>query len=396
MTSFYTILLTLIPTFFLLVSFGAAQDGVLVLDPSVDYTFGEEIRFSLQVQHASGLEGLTLFFRPELSQHVYEVEVPFQPGEVVSVTQSIDVENIELQPFSDITYSWEYVTDGETNRLPDQVVTYEDDRYHWQKMVLNETTAHWVGGLAQFGQRILDITTASLHDLEALVPLEEVSPIDIYMYPSQVELREALAQNDTDNFQTSRLDLGVILLSTADESTAEIELPQSIPYEVAQLILYRAAGSSYSSLPWWFREGIAGSIRQNTNPQHEQSLAEAVQIGETIPFRDLCDQPQIPGLQQDLAAYQSASFVHFLRESPTTDKMPALLLAYLNGRGCEEGVEQVMGQTLDALEQDWLDSLTEPAPLESFFKNLMVWIIILLAGTALIFFLIWATIRKEK
>jgi hypothetical protein len=373
---------------------GEAQEGALILDPSVDYTFGEDLRFSLQVQNASGLEHLTLAFRPELSPHIYEVDVPFQPGETISVTQTVDVNSINLHPFSELTYSWKYETANGTQRLPEQTVIYEDDSYNWQKMSRDDNTAHWIEEPPPFGLRVLDIVDESLLDLEEAIPLEEVSPVDVYVYPTMAELRQALPQNNLEDYQTGWLDLGVILVATANSQTAENELPQSIPYALAKIFLYRAAGNKYDSLPWWFREGIAGSIHEDNNPQHEQVLADAIQNKTTIPFRDLCYQSQGTGAQQDLAAYQSASFVRFLTERRSTDTIHKLLIAYLNGSDCEQGVEQVLKTSLDNLEQDWLNNMKQQAPLVRFINSLAIWIVMLLAGTLLIIYLIYATRKR--
>jgi hypothetical protein len=394
-TRFIIILLILIPSLLIWISIGEAQDGALVLDPSIDYTFGEELRFSLQAQHASDLEHLALIFRPELSPQIYEVEVPFQPGETISITQKVDVNNIDLKPFSQLTYSWEYKTASGAHKIPEQSIIYEDDSYKWQKMPRNNNTAHWVGEPPPFGLRILDIVDESLIQLEEFVPLDKVPPIDIYVYPSMVQLRESLPQNNSGNFQISRFNLGVILIATADSQTAEVDLPQRIPYELAQLLLYRAAGNNYDALPWWFREGFARSVQLVDNPQHRQLLAEAIQANATLPLQDLCDQPQGTGAQQDLAAFQSASVVNFLKEQQSTGTIPDLLLAYLNGSDCEQGVEQVLNMSLEALDKDWLDSMEQQTPFERFLGDLMIWIAILFPGTLLILFLIGATRKKE-
>jgi hypothetical protein len=395
MIRIYTILFTLALPLFTLTSFVLAQNGALVLDPSADYTFGEELRFSFKAQNASGVENLTLFFRPELSPNIYQVNVPFQPGETISVTQAIDITNIDIRPFSNVNYFWEYETAGGTQKIPDQIITYEDDNYAWQKMTRDDLTVHWVGEPPPFGQSILDIVDNSLFDLTEIVPLQEIEPIDIYVYPNMMELREALSQNELDNFQTSQLDLGVILLATANSQMAEIELPLSVPYELAHLLLYRAAGERFSTLPWWFREGTARSVQPADNPQHDQLLLEAIERGTTIPFLELCNEPEGAGVRRDLAALQSASFVRYLIERQSTRVLPDLLSAFISGSNCEQGIEKVLDTSLGALEQEWLASIQEPSPLVGFINDAVIWIIILLAGTFLTLFLIGAMRKKE-
>lgn len=395
MARIYTTIFTLILSLFSLVTVVVAQEGTLILDPVADYTFGEELRFSLLVQNASEVEHLTLNFRPELSTNIYEVDVPFQPGEMISVTQSIAISSIDIRPFSDVTYSWEVQTASGPQKSPDQHITYEDDGYAWQKMTRDNATAHWVGEPPPFGQSVLDLVDGSLSDLDAIVPLEKIDPIDIYVYPTMVELRSALPDASIEDFPLNQFDLGVILLATANSQMAATELPQSVPYELAHLLLYRAAGKQYASLPWWLREGIAGGVQPNNNPYHDQLLAEAIQNGSTISLQDLCDQPQGTGARQDLAALQSASVVRFIAARQSTGTIPDLLTAYINGDSCERGVEQVLGVSLHALEQEWLASMQEPTSFERFFNDVAIWIIILIAGTLLIVFLISTTRQKE-
>jgi hypothetical protein len=151
----------------------------------------------------------------------------------------------------------------------------------------------------------------------------------------------------------------------------------------------------FSILPWWFREGTARSVQPADNPQHDQLLLEAIQSGTTIPFLELCNEPEGSGVRKDLAALQSASFIRFIIERQSTRVLPDLLSAYVNGSNCEQGVEQVLDTPLDALEQEWLASMQEPSPLERFVNDAVIWIIILLAGTFLTLFLISAMRRKE-
>ena len=395
-THFFTFLLALLLPLVSLVTLAAAQDGALVLDPSADYTFGEDLRFSLQAQNAATVQELTLVFRPELSPNIYEVDVPFQPGQTISVTQSIDVNDLDLRPFSDVAYSWEYKTAGGSQKIPEQFITYADDRFAWQKMTRDAATAHWVGEPPPFGQSVLDIVDNSLLQLDEIVPLEKIDPLDIYVYPNMVELREALPQNGLEKFQTSQLDLGVILVATASAQLAETELPQSIPYELAHLLLYRAAGEQYATLPWWLLEGIAAAARPDNNPHHDQVLSEAVQSRGTIPLVDLCSEPQGSGARQDLASLQSASFIRFLVDRQSTGTIPDLLAVYINGIECEQGVEQVLDTSLDVLEQEWLDSMRDQAPWERFFNDAAIWIGMLTAGSLLTIFLIYAARQKGK
>lgn len=395
MTHIYPVLLTFL--LFLLTAAGVvlAQDDAPLSDAAVDYAYGQEFRFSLQLQDASDVQRMTLYFRPELSPHIYEVDVPFQQGDTISVTQSIDVSSLDIRPYSNVTFSWELQTSDDVQVLPEGSFTYEDDRFAWQTMIRDGVTAHWTGEGPLFGQNVLDIVETSLSDLAQIVPLEKIDPFDVYVYPSSADVRTALRLGGVDDSQTNQHDLGVIFATAVNSQTAVADLQQSIPYEVAGLLLYRAAGEQVASIPWWLREGIAQNARPNNNPRHDQILLDAVAFGDTIPLWRLCQQPQETGLRQDLASVQSASLVSFITESQSTGTIPELLSATIQGDDCEQGVKRVLGYSLDDLEREWLDSLQEPSAAQSFINDAALWILLLIAGTILIFILLRATRQKE-
>lgn len=396
MTRIYSTLFVSILLLFSSAAFAAAQnDAAPLSDPSADYAYGQELRFSLQVADASGVEQITLSFRPELSSNIYEVDVPFQQGDTISVTQAVAVNTLDIRPYGEVMYSWELKTADGVQTIPERSFTYEDDRFTWKILDRDSATAHWTEGLAPFGHSVLDIVDSSLNELSEIIPLEKIDPIDVYVYPSTADLRAASQLGGVEDTQTNQLALGVILTTAVNSQTAVADLQQSIPYEVAILLLYRAAGEQYTSIPWWLREGIAQGARPLNNPRHEQLLLEAVKSGETIPIWRLCEQPQQSGEWEELAAVQVVSLVRFLSENRAIGTIPDLLSAYIKGDDCEQGVERVLGHTLDELEREWLADLQEPSSAQSFINDVALWIILLIAGSLLVLVLLGATRQKE-
>ncbi len=373
----------------------AAQSDALSLESSAAYAYGQELRFSLQGHNASGVEQVTLSFRPELSPNIYEVDVPFQPGNVISVTQTVDVHSLDIRPFGDVSYSWQLDTANGVQSVPEQSFTYEDDRFGWQTMVGDNAVAHWTGEGPFFGQNVLDIVQSSLTGMLETLPLEKVDQFDIYVYPSSADLRTALRLGGVDEMQPDQRDLGVILVTAVNAQTADSDLQQSIPYELANLMLYRAAGEQISLLPWWLREGVAENARTVNNPRHDQLLEGAVDSGETIPLWRLCQQPQASGDRYDLAAAQSASLVSFISENYEAGAVADLLSAYIGGDDCEQGVDRVLSLSLDQLQSAWLASLQPPSQTAQLFNDAAPWLILLLGGTLLILVTLVITRKKE-
>jgi hypothetical protein len=368
-----------------------AQGIPLLPESSADYTFGQDLRFSMVAHNAANVERITLRFRPELSPNSYEVDVPFESGETVSVTYTIDSSTLDLAPFRDVSYSWELHTDEKTQTVPEQRFTYVDDRFEWNSSPDGQIVAHWTGNEPELGQRILDTVDAALDRLLGIVSVAEVGPLEIYVYPSSADLRAAFTLADVEDARVAQLATDVVMVTSVNPQTAESDLAQSIPYELAQLVLFRAAGDDFESIPWWLREGIAVRAQLSGNPRHEQLLESAARTGQTFPLRELCKKPSATGDMTLLASAQSASLLDFL----VTEQSPAianrLLSAYLNGANCEAGIEDVLGQSVDDLEVSWLSSLGLHSPARQFLNTYGIWILLLLAGTGLAAILVLTT-----
>ena len=368
-----------------------AQDGEPNLDSSIDYDFGKELRFLLSVDNGSDIERITLFFRTELSTEMYVVDVPFEPGETLSVTHSIDVAMINIKPYSRVIYSWQLGADVGSRNIPEQSFSYEDDRFVWQQMTREGVTAHWTGNGPSFGQDVLNVADEALLGLLTVLPLENISPFDIYVYPSSADLRVALELAGIDSEEWTYPHLGVILVTAANPQSVVSDLGQSMTYELAQLLIYRVAGEKYKEFPWWLTEGLGTIFQPRPNPGLAQIMDEAVRTDATIPLWQLCESNFGTGDHAVLARAQSLSVVNYIRSRFGDPTLAELVSDYAQGSDCQSGVRRTLGMTLDQLEIAWLDSQQNPPPLAQFLNDFGLWIVILLAG----FGLAWMLVRHS-
>ncbi len=376
-------------------SSAGAQEAPILPESSADYAFGDELRFSLVVHNAAGVEEITLHFRPERSTNTYEVNVPFEPGDTISTTHAIDAAALDIHPFAEVMYSWELGTTGNPQTVPTQQFTYEDDQFEWQVSLEAPTTVHWTEDFPDLAKIVRDTVDGSLKRLEEITTITDVGPVDVYVYPSSAELRSALRRAGVEDEKSGLPEWDVILVTALNAQTVESDLAMSIPYELAHLILYRVAGEQYAAIPWWLREGIAASAQSSTNPRQEQLLATALLQGNTIPLSRLCAEPQETGDQAQLATIQSTSLLSFVSEEMGSGAVPKLITVYAAGAGCNEGIERVLGRSLDDLEREWLAAMQPPTVSNKFVADVGIWILLLAGGTLLVAFLMYITRMRE-
>ena len=220
----------------------AAQDEEPNVSSSVEYTFGEELRFLFNAENAADIERIRLSFRPELVTDLYVVDVPFERGETISVTYLVDVGLIDLKPYSQLKYSWEIETGNGVKRVGEQSFRYDDDQFAWQQMSREAVTVHWTGNGPAFGQDVLMVVEEALSNLSAVLPLERIIPFDVYVYPSSAELREALEGAGLDGSETTHPELGAIFVTAVNPHSGVAVLGQCVPFDLAHLLFYQIAG----------------------------------------------------------------------------------------------------------------------------------------------------------
>jgi hypothetical protein len=357
-----------------------AQEDDPDVDVNVEYTFGEELRFILVAENAADVEQLRLEFRPEFAAELYTVDVPFEAGETLSVTYPVDVTLIHLRPFSELTYSWHLATSEGSSSVPEQSITYEDDRFQWSQSAREAATVHWTGNGPSFGSDALNVVDDALGDLVSVLPLASVNKFDVYVYPSSADLRTGLEAAGLDGEETTNPELGVMFVTAVNPQSAVTDLGQSIPYELAHLLLYQASGDQYDSFPWWLSEGLGTLFQSRPDPSYEIVLDEAVQTDSTLALWQLCRSPGVTGVLDGLARAQSASITAYILERYGDQKVSELVQSHIEGNDCETGVQRTLGMSLDQLEAAWLGGYGGPTPLEQFFVNYGLWLLLLLAG----------------
>ena len=370
-----------------------AQEEELTLESEVDYVFGQELRFSLKVQDALDVERITLYFRPELSTELYVVNVPFDSGETLSVTHPIDLSLVKVRPYSQINYQWEVVPVSGSPTWLEQTIAYEDDRFVWHNTSRKGATAHWTGSGPSLGQDALNAVSQALARLSSVLPVELISPFDVYIYPSSADLRAGLRLVGFDGEVTTHPELNVILVTAVNPQSAPADLGQSIPYELTHLLLYRVAGEKYEDIPWWLTEGLGLTVQAKPHPNHAQLLDDAVRSDSTFPFRQLCLAPTEKGDKILLAGAQSTSLVDYILNRYGDQALAELISSYADGAECESALLQTLGITLDDLEEAWLDSQRARSVPGQFFAEFGLWLLLLLASLVLTGLLIWYTTR---
>lgn len=356
-----------------------AADGITVVENRADYSFAQQVTFTLRATSDVEITQVYLFFRATGDEEAASVELAVEPGRDVSVEHVHELRLAPLPPFSTVSFWWQ-IEDAAGSRLTiePQQFAYTDNRFRWDQLSADGLTVHWIEGHGDpaFAQAALDISRTSLEQInvELGAPLPE--SVAVYIYDAQHNLDAAmvLAGREWVGGQ-AHPELGVVVVAVPFEEGYASRMKRYIPHEITHLLVYQLvtpAGHRY--VPEWLDEGLATANERLPTPEYELILDEARTQGRLLPLQDLCV-PFSPDSQTAYLAYaQSASVVRFVRERYGAAGVRSLLAAYADGASCAGGVQQALNVRLSGLETAWRASLEPQAPWRAWMGQIGVWI----------------------
>ncbi len=374
----------------------AAQDSETELRSDADYVYGQSLEFRLLARNMGPVEGVTLFFRPHAMVDSFAVQIPVENSSQVDASYTLDLTQTRLPPFSTVSYWWELERpDGDTMRVPEREISYVDDQFSWQWSTRTDPTsgggvsAYWTGSSTDLGDRALDLVGLMLPEIGSLLPLQEVRPFNVFIYPSSADLASAMRLAGLDWLPgQSYPELGVALLTVVNETTAEQELADGLSREMTNLLMFQALGDSADRVPQWIRAGLQLGALPVPESELEAAIAAAEIDGRTFSFMTLCTEFPEEGDRVAIAQAQSESMLRFIATEYGPESAGRLITAFANGEECEAAVRTTLQLSVDELEQLWLRRGAEEASTDSPWQAVAIGLL-LLAGLGVAVLLVW-------
>ena len=363
-----------------------AQESIEVTDDRVGHDFGEEIRFSAQVETPSPIKEVLLIFRDVNEENTRVISLDTDDEGRVSYTY--DASEHLLRPFAKISL-WFQITleNGESKTSKKYSIIYTDNRFDWEVREDEMLRVYWNSGDETFGLAALDVARSGLKEIQTLFPVPLDEPIDIYIYASSVDLQNALFMGgETWVGGHASPVLGIVFVAIAPGEQEQTFMQQKIPHELAHILLYRYIGEDYNRLPTWLNEGVASIAEQYANPDYALALKRAVENKTLIPIDELCEPFPRDASQAFLAYAESESFTRYLQNNYGTSGLDDLITAYADGLSCEAGVMHAFDRSLTYLNANWQESALGANPFGVAWRALSpyVFLFALLLATPLI------------
>ncbi len=360
---------------------------ITVSHTAVHYAFGQQATFELEASAPVSITAIYLYLQPQGAERVGVHPVPIDPRPTVQAHYTRDLHLSPFPPFGQISWWWR-IEDAEGHSLLTEptVFSYIDNRFTWSTTAEGAIRVHTTVDDPVFAQAAVDTARNSLETIAQQLAVPPPEQVDIYIYPSQQDLRAALEMAGREWVGgQAQPELGAVLVAIPDDVNAILKMEQYIPHELTHLLVYQAVGpEGYPFVPTWLDEGLATVNQIWLDPALDAALEDARKRGEMIPLSELC-KPFPADPEAALLSYaESASVVRYIQHRYGNEGIRALLAAYADGSGCEGGVLQALGVSLRQLELAWHADLMGMGPWLAWLSENRAWLLLWAIGVLVV------------
>jgi hypothetical protein len=257
---------------------------------------------------------------------------------------------------------WEWtVTDssGSVFTTPRRETVFQDERFQWRTVEAENIRLHWYEG-DNVGPALLDAAVEGLARLEGDIGIELADEIQIFIYGSSADMREAVLyiQDWAGGVAFTGYD---IILIGVPPAIADTWGADTVRHELAHLVIGRFGQSCLGgSRPNWLEEGLAVYSEGEPDNETVTDIELAVEANSFYPVRSLNGSFPSHDSNARLAYSQSYSLVNFLLDTYGPEKLQELILTLAEAEGYDAALERVYGFNADGLEAAWREAIGAP------------------------------------
>lgn len=336
----------------------ATQTAVSPIRNEAILTFPSQVRFELELPAGHNIVQAELFYDV---QKFSCIDVPARApaeldGNLVSWTWVLSRSG-NLPPGTSVDYWW-VLTDAEGNEtaVSPQTFTFTDDRYNWRIVEAENIRLHWYEG-NQVGPTLLDASVDSLERLETEMGIRLEEPVDIYIYGSSADMRDAVLFVQEWAGGVAFTEFNTILMGVPPRivDTWGVDV---VPHELAHLVIAQYGRSCVGgSRPTWLDEGLAVYAEGPPDTETLADIRAGINDDAFEPLRSLSGSFAADHTQAGIAYSQSFSVVNYLLDTYGQEAMQTLLRRLAEGEPIDEALTAVYGLTTDTLESAWREAI---------------------------------------
>jgi len=354
----------LILTFFLSfslfnVTWAFASSAPNVTDNEILLSFPESATFRATLSSDVDITSVVLEYGNEqqtCGEVIAKAFPQFTPGKTVEAEWTWEMrQSGSLPPGAQLWWRWRIVeANGQETVTETKTATWLDDIHDWQKMSSGESQRvrlHWYKGDQALATDLAQAVRQGLQFNETQSGLKAEAPIDIYVYASTDDLKEAILYEPSWTGGQAFPDKNIVILGIS-----EYDLDwgrAAMVHELTHVLVGHLTFSCLGDVPTWLNEGLAVYSEGELDPVSESQLEAAIRDDTLLTVRSLSSGFSEVADKAYLSYSQSYSITQFLIETHGQEKMTNLLVSLRDGLTIDEALLQTYGFNVEGLEAAW-------------------------------------------
>ncbi len=338
-----------------------------VTDNEIILNFPETVTFRATLTDQVDITSVVLEYGNEqqtCGQVIAKAFPQFTQGKTVNAEWTWEMrQSGSLPPGAQLWWRWR-VTDANGNETVTEkkTATWLDDTHPWQSMNNGDAQSvrlHWYEGNQTFAADLANAAVSGLQFNETQAGLKAAAPIDIYVYGSTDDLKEAILYEPswTGGQAFPEQDIVIIGIAPTDLEWGR----DAIIHELTHVLVGHLTFSCLGDVPTWLNEGLAVYSEGALDPASQQQLDEAIKDDSLLTIRSLSSGFSEVSDKAYLSYSESYSITKFLVGTYGQEKMTALLTGLRDGSTIDEALQQVYGLDVDGLEEAWRRAIGAPS-----------------------------------
>ena len=336
---------------------GASAQGTeaLIVEESVAHPdFPGDIAFALEAEIEGTVNSVDIVYQQANLETLQLLPAEFEQNEnSLSADAVADLETYFVPVGIDLTFHWVItLEDGVVAETEDEVVTWVDDRFDWDRADGTGIEIYSYDRSDEFVAEMLAIGSKSVVDLTELYRPTITFPIRIWVYESGDDYAGTLAANSQDwSAGSAYPDLQVIQAVIPEDSDSEIL--RVIPHEISHQILNLATLNPFNTPATWIDEGLAVVAQTGGKNFYRDVVLNAYETDELLSLRSLISSFPYHASGARMAYAQSYSVMEFVISEYGEATIGTIVDAYAAGNSHADVLMEALGMTIDELDQIW-------------------------------------------
>ena len=340
-----------------------AQTNIQVVSDKATITFPETILFSAEFKAGDNIASVILEYGvDQLTCGTVQAKAfpDITPAADVKAEWTWEMrQSGSLPPGASVWWQW-LVADssGAQFTSPKQSILWLDSAHPWQVISGDKINLHYYNGGSDFGQQLHDAAAQALVHLSQDVGLSPDKPVDIYIYASANDLKDAVLYAPAWVGGQAFPESNIVVLGV---STDQLDWGKgSEAHELTHVLVGHLTFSCLSFMPTWLNEGLAMYGQGGPEAADQAQFDQARTSDQLLPLHSLIGGFSEESSRANLSYTEAYSVVNFMIKTYGQGKMTSLLLDLRDGQTMDAALQAVYAFNTDGLETAWRASIGAP------------------------------------